>query len=426
MNEFGKQSVTAMRFAAVIFMTACFALGAKAQTEIADTTVVSAQAGSRIDFKVNLTNIDNEYHGNDVRLEKVLAEIDSMVLNPRMKVKRITVVGTASPEGPYHNNVRLATGRANAFIRILQSRYSFPDSIYAVSTIPEDWEGLRLMLAEDPAIPYAEVVLGFLDETEQLNPNTREYRLKRLDGGRPYASMRDNVLPYLRRASVLVDYDTEWLRHRRLLEPVKVEIPALDTVVPELVLPEMRPVAIPSAPKQRFFAIKTNLLWDAALCANLGFEIELWPRWSLDVPVWYSPYDITQRWRIRLLATQPEVRYWLKDAGEGHYFGVHTSVIGFNVSFNGDYRYQDPNRAAFGVGVGYGYAFHLDKAHRWSMEAQIGAGFIDYEYIKYHNTGRNGAEVSRGRGSYWGITRAGLTLSYKFYCERKGRRWMKW
>ena len=161
------------------------------------------------------------------------------------------------------------------------------------------------------------------------------------------------------------------------------------------------------------------------MCANLGVEIGLWRHWSLDVPVWYSPYDITDGWRIRLLATQPEVRYWLKDAGEGHYFGVHATVAGFNVSFGGDYRYQDPNHAAFGTGIGYGYAFHLDKSRRWSMEAQIGAGYIGYEYIKYHNTGRNGAEVSRGKGTYWGVTRAGFAVAYKFYTDRKGRRGTK-
>lgn len=144
------------------------------------------------------------------------------------------------------------------------------------------------------------------------------------------------------------------------------------------------------------------------------------------MPVWYSPYDITDRWRIRLLATQPELRYWLKDAGAGHYFGAHASVVGFNVSTGGDYRYQDPNHAAFGLGLGYGYSFHLDKEKRWSIEGQIGAGYISYRWVKYHNTGRNGAAVSRGSGTYWGVTRAGIAISFKFYKERKGRRWMKW
>ena len=414
-----------IRWAALILIALLSAVTCTASEAVTDTLTVSAQARARIDFKVNLTDFDRTYHGNDSALGQVLARIDSMVLDRRMRVERITVVGTASPEGPYQNNVRLATGRARAFISILKERYSFPDSIYAISTIPEDWEGMRMMLDADSTIPYGAVVLSFLDRTDGIDGDTREQRLKSLDGGAPYASMRERVLPYLRRASVLVDYDTRLLRSR------------IDSSVP--VFPDFRPLAsapvpapvivdIPAltAPRQRFFALKTNLLWDAALCANLGFEVELWPRWSLDVPVWYSPYDITDRWRIRLLATQPEGRYWLRDAGTGHYFGVHTSVIGFNVSFAGDYRYQDPNHAAFGLGLGYGFAFHLDKERRWGMEAQIGAGYISYKWIKYHNTGRNGAEVSRGGGTYWGITRAGIAISYKFYRQRKERRWMKW
>lgn len=409
----------------MIFFTLFSTVPCVAHDAPADTLTVSAQAQARIDFKVNLTNFDKTYHGNDSALERVLTRIDSMVLDPRMRVERITVVGTASPEGPYTNNVRLATERASAFISILQDRYSFHDSIYAISTIPEDWDGMRMMLAADSTIPYGEVVLRFLNETADIDGDTRERLLKSLDGGAPYASMRRNVLPYLRRASVLVDYDTRWLRSR-----VDNPEPAYLMLRPQTVIPALVPIpvdiSVQQAPRQRFFALKTNLLWDAALCANLGFEIELWPRWSLDVPVWYSPYDITGRWRIRLLATQPEVRYWLREAGAGHYFGVHTSVIGFNVSFAGDYRYQDPNHAAFGLGIGYGFAFHLDKAHRWGMEAQVGAGYLSYKWIKYHNTGRNGAKVSHGGGTYWGLTRAGLAISYKFYSQRKERRWMKW
>ncbi|MCM1066679.1 MAG: DUF3575 domain-containing protein [Muribaculaceae bacterium] len=409
----------------MILIALLSALPSLASEAATDTITVSAKAQARIDFKVNLTNFDSTYHGNDSALAQVLARIDSMVLDPRMRVERITVVGTASPEGPYPNNVRLATGRARAFISILSERYSFPDSIYAIATIPEDWEGMRTMLAADSTIPYGSVVLSFLDRTADVDVNTREQRLKSLDGGAPYASMRIHVLPYLRRASVLVDYDTRLLRSR--IANLRPALPGLrqPTSAPAFA-PVTADISMLTAPRQRFFALKTNLLWDAALCANLGFELELWPHWSLDVPVWYSPYDITRRWRIRLLATQPEVRYWLRDAGAGHYFGVHTTVAGFNVSTGGDYRYQDPNHAAFGLGIGYGFAFHLDKARRWSMEAQIGAGYLSYKWIKYHNTDRNGAEVSHGGGTYWGLTRAGVTIAYKFYTDRKERRWMKW
>lgn len=416
-----RRIITAIRFIAFIMLVS-IPVCVKAQTEIPDTTVITTKVQFHIDFRANLTDIDRTYHCNGSQLEKVLAVIDSMVQKLQRKVSRITVMGTASPEGPYENNVRLATDRAEALIRILKDRYSFPDSIYAVSAIPEDWEGMRIMVAENDTIPYAGTVLAFLDESGHLSPDIREDRLKRLDEGRPYASMRENVLPYLRRASVAVDYDLEWLNRIQAIKPAEIKSLPLNLAVPT---PEIRPLDIPATRKQRFIAVKTNLLGDAALCANLGVEIGLWRHWSLDVPVWYSPYDITDGWRIRLLATQPEVRYWLKDAGEGHYFGVHATVAGFNVSFGGDYRYQDPNHAAFGTGIGYGYAFHLDKSRRWSMEAQIGAGYIGYEYIKYHNTGRNGAEVSRGKGTYWGVTRAGFAVAYKFYTDRKGRRGTK-
>lgn len=391
----------------------------------ADTLSVSAQTRARIDFKVNLTKFDKSYHGNDSVLGQMLAGLDSVVLDPRATVERITVVGTASPEGPYPNNVRLAEGRARAFIAILQNRYSFPDSIYSITTIPEDWEGMRVMLATDSTIPHGAAVLRLLGETADTDVDTRERRLRKLNGGAAFASMKRRVLPYLRRASVLVDYDTRWLLSR--MDSI---VPAYSGLCRPAPAPDFASIQMaafaPRAPRNRFFALKTNLLGDAALCANLGFELELWPRWSIDVPVWYSPYDITKGWRIRLLAVQPELRYWLREAGSGHYIGAHASVVGFNVSFDGDYRYQDPNHAAFGLGLGYGFAFHLDKAHRWGMEAQIGAGYLSYKWIKYHNTGRNGAEVSRGGGTYWGLTRAGIAISYKFYSQRKERRWMKW
>lgn len=395
--------------------------------EAQDTFVVSARMQSNIDFKVNLSAFDRGYHGNDVKIDDILAKIDSIEANHWMRVNRIMVVGAASPEGPYHNNVRLAENRAKTLLSILQDRYTFPDSVYSVSIVPEDWEGMRLILEGDSTIPYAEDVVGFLESSVTYLPDRRERLLRHLKAGRPFLSMSQNVLPLLRRASVYVDFDCQKLNVANMPGDIRISIPSSGILNHGLEkTSHITPLRHSVDFGERFFAIKTNLLWDAALCANLGFELELWPHWSIDVPVWYSPYDVTKRWRLRLLATQPELRYWLGGAGSGHYFGAHASVVGFNASFGGDYRYQDPNHAAFGMGIGYGYAFHLDKSRRWSMEAQVGAGYLKYKWVKFRNTGRNGEMVSRGSGTYWGITRIGLTLSYKFYRERKGRRWMKW
>lgn len=171
-------------------------------------------------------------------------------------------------------------------------------------------------------------------------------------------------------------------------------------------------------PELRFWSVKTNALFLAVLVANLGFEVELWRKWSLDVPVWYSPYNITSTWKLRLLAVQPEIRYWREKAGKGHFFGLHTHVAGFNVAINKHERYQDPNHALWGMGLSYGYATHLDKHKRWGLEFNLGVGFAEYQYDVYRNW-TNGPKFRSGSDWYWGITKAGISLSYKWYKERK-------
>ena len=70
------------------------------------------------------------------------------------------------------------------------------------------------------------------------------------------------------------------------------------------------------------------------------------------------------------------------------------------------------------MGLSYGYATHLDKAKRWSLEFNIGAGFAEYDYDVYRNW-HNGPKFRSGNDFYWGITRAGVSIAYKFYKPRK-------
>ncbi len=204
------------------------------------------------------------------------------------------------------------------------------------------------------------------------------------------------------------------------------------TAVP-LQLPETAeasyPLEIPSiessVPQTRFYAVKTNLLFTAVLCANLGFEVELWPRWSLDIPIWYSPYELSSSFKLRLLAAQPEIRWWTKKAGEGHFIGLHTHVAGFDVAFDDRERYQDPDHALWGMGLSYGYAMLLGKTKRWGLEFNLGVGFAGYEYDVYCNR-KNGPKIRTGSSTYFGITRAGVSLSYRWNRERKNRKWMGW
>ena len=71
------------------------------------------------------------------------------------------------------------------------------------------------------------------------------------------------------------------------------------------------------------------------------------------------------------------------------------------------------------MGVGYGYSWNFGKDKRWALEANIGIGYADYIYDSYRNWSNGAKFKSNTHESYWGITRAGLTIMYKWYTPRK-------
>ena len=131
-------------------------------------------------------------------------------------------------------------------------------------------------------------------------------------------------------------------------------------------------------------AVKTNLLSDAALSPNLGVEIGLAPRWSLDVNGQFNVWTLSNDKKWKHWLVQPEVRYWLCEVLGGHYFGFHAMAGQYNVGgFDGrinflgtdarklkDSRYQG---WFVGAGVAYGYAWILGR--HWNLEAEVGFGY---------------------------------------------------
>lgn len=159
------------------------------------------------------------------------------------------------------------------------------------------------------------------------------------------------------------------------------------------------------------WAVKTNVAYLAATVANLGIEYSFGEHYSIDLPVIYSPYTVSRDFRLRFLAVQPEFRYWLRKPLQGHFFGVHLNMGAFNVAVNSNTRYQSPD-GFYGVGISYGYV--LPIARHWAAEFTLGAGYVYTKYDSYYNI-PNGALLERGiRYNYWGLTKVGISLSYRF------------
>lgn len=162
--------------------------------------------------------------------------------------------------------------------------------------------------------------------------------------------------------------------------------------------------------KERYFAIKTNFVPWAAGILNAACEIQIGSSLSVALPVWWSPYFVSNKYSLRTLFIQPEVRYWLKTPGCGHFFGLHPGIAWYNLKYK-DIRYQDTETPLINVGISYGYTLKLND--HLNAEFSLGIGYAKTKYDRFYNI-NNGAKIDSRQTSYLGIDRIELTLVYHF------------
>lgn len=164
--------------------------------------------------------------------------------------------------------------------------------------------------------------------------------------------------------------------------------------------------------------IKTNILMDVTKTINLGAEVGLTPKTTLDLYVNYNPWKSNDLKMFKMLVFQPEYRYWLCDRFNGHFFGVHLhggiyQAAGIDMPF-GLWKNLKNNRFKgnfLGFGVSYGYQWMLGK--HWNAEANIGVGYVRAQYRQYQ-CATCGERLGKGHKNYVGPTKASLSLIYLF------------
>ena len=101
-------------------------------------------------------------------------------------------------------------------------------------------------------------------------------------------------------------------------------------------------------------ALKTNLLYDISATANIGAEIALAPKWTLDVSGNLNSWSKNDHTKWKHWMVQPEARYWFCDRFSRHFIGAHLiggafnfgninnnlSFLGTDLSVLSDHRYQ--------------------------------------------------------------------------------------
>ena len=134
------------------------------------------------------------------------------------------------------------------------------------------------------------------------------------------------------------------------------------------------------------FAIKTNLLYDAASVLNIGIEAPIRDRWSVAfdwVCPWWSSYE-RQKY-LQLLYGSLEGRYWFGNredklqltgwfagiaAGGGIYDLMYDAMNGIQGEFST-------------CGVVGGFAHTVNKSGTLRLEYSVGLGWMGTEYVKY-------------------------------------------
>lgn len=171
-------------------------------------------------------------------------------------------------------------------------------------------------------------------------------------------------------------------------------------------------------------AVKTNLLYDATSTMNLGFEFGLSKKWTLDVSGNYNPWEFGENRKMKHWMVQPEMRYWLCEKFNGHFFGIHAH--GGQYNWGGMLPWGFENGKMFGIenrnilehryegwligaGLSYGYQWILGK--RWSVEASLGIGYAYLDYAKY-KCEKCGEKIGDGHKNYFGPTKAAVSIIY--------------
>ena len=165
------------------------------------------------------------------------------------------------------------------------------------------------------------------------------------------------------------------------------------------------------------FALKTNVLYDALSNINLGFEVRMGDRLTLDVPINYNPWVYADNKRINHILIQPEIRYWTAEPFNGHFVGLHGHFAHFNTGgirapfgLWKEWRTSRYQGNLYGIGGAYGYQWVLSK--RLNIEATLGVGYFHAIYDRFECQECGESTGTNLTKDYFGLTKAGISLIY--------------
>lgn len=367
----------------------------KRQSSVSTSDTTTIIPDFIIYFRLDKSDIDHSYMNNAA----VLDHMSRIVTQENIPyIDSLIISAYASPEAPSAYNERLSQRRANAVRDYFIKKFPLlkADIVHAYGH-GENWEGLRQLVVADSLLPRRSEVLRIIDSS--LEPDAKELKLKKLQGGVVYRYIYRNFYPRLRLgASLNVMLAQSAPKELRALisgpdiEPVALRIEPLKMLLPTIAIHPVEYQTIYRYP----LALKTNLLYDAVGAMNIGVEVPFGKRknWSLMANFAYSYWRSSKNlYALQTLEYGLEGRYW---------FGVNESrkmrnqnwaqpLKGFYVGIYGHYwqRYDVQmfdgyqGDGSWSTGLTGGYVVPLNRS--LSIDFGLGAGwFSTSQYRHYH------------------------------------------
>ena len=158
------------------------------------------------------------------------------------------------------------------------------------------------------------------------------------------------------------------------------------------------------------FALKTNMLLDAALMPNIELQWLVNDKWSaaLEADVaWWKP-DYKKVYRIALIS--PEVRYHFRQRAQWH--GMYVGAFAGGGLYQLEWKHDGYKGEGFMAGLSFGYMWPI--RHNLSLEAGIGAGYMHTRYKVYDSLDGHKLYMRTKSLNYFGPLKLRLSLAWRF------------
>jgi hypothetical protein len=150
-------------------------------------------------FRINSDKIEEDFSNNQRAISQMKEDIETTLQLDGGVPDSLLILSTASPDGRYEFNKKLAIRRAESTKRLLLEMFpEFKDAHIKVEYLEEDWAGLLQVLKANEDFPQREEMIAIITDDDDLQ--SKELRLKALKTG--WRHLVKNYIYALRNSSI--------------------------------------------------------------------------------------------------------------------------------------------------------------------------------------------------------------------------------